>query len=149
MNKTLQVALDLFSTEDALRILGEVGEYVDIIEIGTPLIVAEGARVVNIVKKRYPDKIVFADIKVMDGGAEVPKSVLEAGADMFSVLAAAEDSTLRAATGIAREYLRGALTCKENCSRWCSWLPRRCRRTWTWPARTPGCPLHRGWGGSR
>ena len=73
MNKTLQVALDLFSTEDALRILGEVGEYVDIIEIGTPLIVAEGARVVNIVKKRYPDKIVFADIKVMDGGAEVPK----------------------------------------------------------------------------
>ena len=104
MNKTLQVALDLFSTEDALRILDEVGEYVDIIEIGTPLIVAEGARVVSTVKKRYSNKTVFADIKVMDGGAEVPKSVLEAGADMFSVLAAAEDSTLKAAARIAGEY---------------------------------------------
>ena len=95
--KYLQIALDLFHTEDALRVLEQTGEYVDIIEIGTPLIVAEGAKAVRAVKECYPDKTIFADIKVMDGGGEVPKSVLEAGADMISVLAAAEDATLRSA----------------------------------------------------
>ena len=76
MKKNLQVALDLFKTEDALEILEEVADYVDIIELGTPLIISEGARVVKTVKDKYPDKIVFADIKVMDGGNVVPKSVL-------------------------------------------------------------------------
>lgn len=113
-NKTLQVALDLFSTEDALRVLGEVGKYVDIIELGTPLIVAEGARVVKAVKEKYPDKIIFADIKVMDGGGEVPRSVLEAGADMISVLAAAEDATLHTAMDFAKKF--GAKVLVDMCS---------------------------------
>lgn len=86
--KLLQAALDLFSTEYTLEVLEQIGEYVDIIELGTPLMIAEGAKVVREVKGRYPDKIVFADIKVMDGGGVVPKVVFEAGADMVSVLAA-------------------------------------------------------------
>lgn len=104
MGKKLQVALDLFSTEKVLEVLEQVGEYVDIIELGTPLMIAEGARVVKVVKEKYPDKIVFADIKVMDGGGEVPKSVLEAGADMFSVLACAADSTIKSAMELAGKY---------------------------------------------
>ena len=59
--KLLQVALDLFSTKEALRVLEQVGQYVDIIELGTPLMIAEGARVVREVKDKYPDKIIFAD----------------------------------------------------------------------------------------
>jgi 3-hexulose-6-phosphate synthase len=102
--KKLQVALDLFSTEATLKVLEKVGEYVDIIELGTPLMIAEGAKVVKAVKEKYPNKIIFADIKVMDGGGEVPKSVLEAGADMFSVLAAADDSTIKSAMELAKAY---------------------------------------------
>lgn len=102
--KLLQVALDLYSTEDTLKVLEQVGGYVDIIELGTPLMIAEGARVVKEVKARYPDKIVFADIKVMDGGAIVPKSVLEAGADMVSVLAAADNSTIQATIDLVKKY---------------------------------------------
>lgn len=100
--KKFQVALDLFSTKHALEVLEQVGEYTDIIELGTPLIIAEGAHVVKTVKERYPDKIVFADIKVMDGGSEVPKSVVAAGCDMFSVLAASDDKTILAASEFAR-----------------------------------------------
>ena len=114
MKKNLQVALDLFKTEDALEILEEVADYVDIIELGTPLIISEGARVVKTVKDKYPDKIVFADIKVMDGGNVVPKSVLEAGADMISVLAASDDSTIKGAIRIAKEY--GAKVLVDMCS---------------------------------
>lgn len=104
MKKKLQVALDLFSTERALKVLEQVGEYVDIIELGTPLMIAEGARAVKEVKARYPHKILFADIKVMDGGAEVPRSVLESGADMFSVLACAADNTIKSAIELAKKY---------------------------------------------
>jgi 3-hexulose-6-phosphate synthase and related proteins len=102
--KKLQVALDLFSTKATLEVLQKVGKYVDIIELGTPLMIAEGAAVVKTVKEKYPDKIVFADIKVMDGGGEVPKSVLEAGADMFSVLAASDNSTIKSAMDLAAKY---------------------------------------------
>lgn len=104
MKTTLQIALDLDSTEDALHVLEETAPYVDIIEVGTPLIIAEGASAVRAIKEAYPDKTVFADIKVMDGGASVPRPVLEAGADMFSVLGAAEDATIVAARKLADEY---------------------------------------------
>lgn len=102
--KLLQVALDLFTTEEALKVLEQVGEYVDIIELGTPLMIAEGARVIKEVKAKYPDKIVFADIKVMDGGGVVPKVVFDAGADMVSVLAAADNNTIKGAIDLAKEY---------------------------------------------
>ena len=42
-NKKLQLAVDVLSTAEALEIVSEVGSYADIIEVGTPLIVAEGA----------------------------------------------------------------------------------------------------------
>ena len=101
--KLLQIALDLFSTEDALKVLAEVSPYIDIIELGTPLIIKEGVRVVDVVKGKYADKIVFADIKVMDGGRIVPKVAFDAGADMVSVLAAADDATVRGTIELAWE----------------------------------------------
>lgn len=102
--KLLQVALDLFDVNEALDILDQVAEYVDIIEIGTPLIISEGAKAVKVIKENYPDKIVFADIKVMDGGSEVPKSVLDAGADMISVLAVSRNETIKAAIEFAHKH---------------------------------------------
>lgn len=101
MGKQLQAALDLFSLEDALALLRKVGPYVDVVEVGTPLMVAEGARAVSAIKAAWPDVCVFADIKVMDGGSEVPRSVIDAGCDRFSVLAAADDATVAAATDLA------------------------------------------------
>lgn len=112
--KLLQVALDLFSTEEALKVLEQVGQYVDIVELGTPLMIAEGAKVVREVKAKYPNKIIFADIKVMDGGGVVPKVVFDAGADMVSVLAAADDHTISATITLAKEY--GGKVLVDMCS---------------------------------
>ena len=112
--KKLQVALDLFSTEKALEVLEEIGQYADIIELGTPLMIAEGVRAVKAVKAKYPEKIIFADIKVMDGGSVIPKIAFEAGADMISVLAAADDATVKSAIASAREYGKAALV--DMCS---------------------------------
>lgn len=104
MTKKLQVALDLTRAEDALSVLEKVARFVDIIELGTPLLIAEGARIIRIVKEKYPDKTIFADVKVMDGGSVIPKICFEAGADMVSVLAVAEDETIEATINMAKQY---------------------------------------------
>ncbi|MDR2976401.1 MAG: orotidine 5'-phosphate decarboxylase [Streptococcaceae bacterium] len=102
--KKLQVALDVANTAKAEEILEQIAEYVDIIELGTPLMIAEGVRVIKAIKTRYPEKTVFADIKIMDGGAIMAKEVFEAGADMVSVLAAANDATIKDVIETAKEY---------------------------------------------
>lgn len=102
--KKLQVALDLLSIEAAKDILSKVGKYVDIIELGTPLMVSEGARAVREIKALYPDKIIFADIKIMDGGSIMSGIAFEAGADMVSVLAQANDATVQDVIETARKY---------------------------------------------
>lgn len=112
--KKLQVALDLFSEKAALEVLSEVVEYVDVIELGTPLVMIEDVGLIGRIKEKYPDKIVFADIKIMDGGGVLSKIVFDAGADMVSVLAAAEDNTVRASIDCAREY--GKLVLVDMCS---------------------------------
>ncbi len=84
----------------------EVGVYVDIVEIGTPVVINEGLRAVKEMKKQFPDKKVLADLKIMDaGGYEVMKAS-EAGADIITVLGASDDSTIRGAVTEARKQGR-------------------------------------------
>src|ERR1700738_4939453 len=64
----LQVAIDLLTTEDALALAAKVAPYVDIIELGTPLIKNMGSGVITAMKKAHPDKLVFADLKTADAG---------------------------------------------------------------------------------
>lgn len=105
----LQVAIDLLSTQDALNLLEKVAESVDIIELGTPLIKQEGLAVVTAIKKAYPDKIVFADMKTMDAGALEADMAFKAGADLMSVLAAAGDSTIKGAVEAAQKHGKGVV----------------------------------------
>ncbi|WP_206269512.1 orotidine 5'-phosphate decarboxylase / HUMPS family protein [Streptomyces antioxidans] len=42
----LQVAMDLLNTGAALRLAGQVAPYVDVIELGTPLIESESMSVI-------------------------------------------------------------------------------------------------------
>lgn len=100
----LQVAIDLLSTADALQLLNKVAPYVDIIELGTPLIKQQGLSVVTNVKAAYPDKLVFADMKTMDAGELEAKLAFEAGADIMTVLASAADSTITGAVKAGRQY---------------------------------------------
>ena len=107
--KKLQVALDVFDEATTLSVLEQVGEYVDIIEIGTPLCLSQGMSIVRKVKALYPDKIVFADCKIMDGGGVISQLAFEAGADMVSVLAASNMETIETTIETARKYGRKVL----------------------------------------
>ncbi len=100
----LQVAIDLLSTADALKLLNKVAEYVDVIELGTPLIKQQGLSVVTNVKAAYPDKLVFADMKTMDAGELEANLAFEAGADIMTVLASAGDSTIAGAVKAGKAH---------------------------------------------
>jgi 3-hexulose-6-phosphate synthase len=105
----LQVAIDLLTTEAALELAGKVAEYVDIIELGTPLIKAEGLSVITAVKDAHPDKIVFADLKTMDAGELEADIAFKAGADLVTVLGAADDSTIAGAVKAAQAHNKGVV----------------------------------------
>jgi len=103
----LQLAMDVLTTADALALAGKVAPYVDIIELGTPLIKAEGLRAVTAIKQAHPDKIVFADLKTMDTGELEADIAFTAGADLVTVLGTAGDSTIIGAVKAATAHGKG------------------------------------------
>ncbi|KSU76752.1 3-hexulose-6-phosphate synthase [Pseudarthrobacter enclensis] len=103
----LQVAIDLLAVEDALELAGKVAEYVDIIELGTPLIKAAGLSAVTAIKEAHPDKTVFADMKTMDAGELEADIAFKAGADLVSVLGSADNSTISGAVKAATAHNKG------------------------------------------
>jgi 3-hexulose-6-phosphate synthase len=102
----LQVAIDLLTTEAALELAHKVAPYVDIIELGTPLIKAEGLRVVTAMKEAFPDKLVFADMKTADTGALEAEMAFKAGADLVTVMGSVDDATIKGAVEAAKKYGR-------------------------------------------
>ena len=103
----LQVAMDVLTTADALALAGKVAAHVDIIELGTPLIKAEGLRAITAIKEAHPDKIVFADLKTMDAGELEADIAFSAGADLVTVLGTAGNSTIAGAVKAAQKHGKG------------------------------------------
>lgn len=105
----LQLALDLVNIPEAKELVKEVEAHIDIVEIGTPVVINEGLRAVKEIKATFPHLKVLADLKVMDAaGYEVMKAA-EAGADIVTILAVAEDETIKGAVEEARKQNRQIL----------------------------------------
>ncbi|MGX1191581.1 3-hexulose-6-phosphate synthase [Metabacillus sp. SLBN-84] len=99
----LQLALDLVNIPEAIQLVKEVEEHIDIVEIGTPVVINEGLRAVKEVKEAFPHLKVLADLKIMDAaGYEVMKAS-EAGADIVTILGAAEDMSIKGAVDEAKK----------------------------------------------
>jgi len=101
----LQLALDAMHLKRALEIAKEAVEGgVDWIEAGTPLIKSEGMEAVRALKRAFPDKVIVADMKVMDTGAFEVEMAAKAGADVVHVLGAADDGTIEEAVRAGKKY---------------------------------------------
>jgi 3-hexulose-6-phosphate synthase len=105
----LQVAIDLLTTEDALALAAKVAPYVDIIELGTPLIKNMGSAVITAMKKAHPDKLVFADLKTADAGELEADIAFKAGADLVTVMGAAGNATIIGAVKAAKAHGKGVV----------------------------------------
>jgi len=105
----LQFAMDTLTTEDALELAGKAAPYVDVIELGTPLIKSAGLSAITAIKEAHPDKIVFADLKTMDAGELEADIAFSAGADLVTVLGVAGDSTIAGAVKAAKAHGKGVV----------------------------------------
>jgi len=105
----LQVAIDLLTTEEALALAAKVAPYVDIIELGTPLIKNMGAAAITAMKNAHPDKLVFADMKTADAGELEADIAFKAGADLVTVMGAVGDATIIGAVKAAKAHGKGVV----------------------------------------
>lgn len=105
----LQVAIDLLTMEDALALAAKVAPYVDIIELGTPLIKNMGSAVITAMKNAHPDKLVFADLKTADAGELEADIAFKAGADLVTVMGAAGNATIIGAVKAAKAHGKGVV----------------------------------------
>lgn len=100
----LQLAIDVLQTQQALDAVADTHEHVDIVEIGTPLIIEDGLAPVEAIHQRWPALRVLADVKIMDAGYYEASSAFRRGAAIATVLAVADDATLRGALQAAAEH---------------------------------------------
>src|SRR5690606_11999433 len=103
----LQVAIDLLTTSDAIALATKVAPYIDIIELGTPLIKSEGLRAITAIKEAFPDKLVLADLKTADAGELEADIAFKAGADYVTVLGTSDNSTIVGAVKAAKAHGKG------------------------------------------
>jgi 3-hexulose-6-phosphate synthase len=91
----VQISLDLTNIAEALetaRVAVEAGA--DWIEVGTPLVLAEGLHGVRALRKEFPDHPLVVDLKTMDGGYLEAEMMGDAGADAVLVMGRAHDATI-------------------------------------------------------
>ncbi len=101
----LQLALD-GPLNNSLDILHAVRSYIDIAEIGTPLIYREGMAAARCLRKTFSDLPLLADLKIMDAGDEEATIAFESGCDFVTVLGVTQDATLQSVVEAARRFGR-------------------------------------------
>ena len=99
----LQLALDDVTLLESLQITEKIQEYIDIIEIGTPLVMLEGMQAIKKVKSHFPTKEILADLKIMDSGSLLANMAFEAGADYITVLGVTDIITIQKVKKVADE----------------------------------------------
>lgn len=97
----LQLALD-GDLRSALETLSAAHPFVDIVEVGTPLVFREGMNAVRRVREAHPQMTLAADLKIMDAGRAEADIAFSAGADIVTVMALAADATIAGALESAR-----------------------------------------------
>ena len=100
----LQLALDDITLENAVKLVNEVQDYIDIIEIGTPMVIEYGMNIVRTMKEHFPEKEILADLKIMDAGYYEAEEALKAGADYITVLGVTDNLTVKGCVDAANAY---------------------------------------------
>lgn len=105
MRPLVQIALDFVNLNRALKAAeAATAGGADWLEAGTPLIKSEGLDCLRALRKKFPQKTVVADMKIMDVGRIESESAFKAGANVVCVLGVADDSTVRECVEAAKNY---------------------------------------------
>ena len=100
----LQLAIDLLNKEEAAKLANKVKDYVDIVEIGTPIVINEGLPAVQHLNDNIDGVKVLADLKIMDAADYEVSQAVKFGADVVTILGVAEDASIKAAVDEAHKH---------------------------------------------
>ncbi len=96
MSIRLVMALDILPLERVKTLCQDISSLVDVVEVGTPLIIQHGLGVVGKVREWTGEDVpLFVDTKIVDAGKWETREAAQAGAQLVSVLAGASEVTLR------------------------------------------------------
>ncbi len=96
MKPVLQLALDFVDLHRALGVAREAARGgAEWLEVGTPLLKAEGLEAVRKLRAEFPHLTIVCDTKTMDAGRVEMEAAAKAGANVATVLGAAPDATIR------------------------------------------------------
>jgi len=105
MEPLVQIALDFVNLNRALKVAeAATAGGADWLEAGTPLIKSEGLDCLRALRRRFPQKTLVADMKIMDVGRIESESAFKAGANVVCVLGVADDSTIKECVEAAKNY---------------------------------------------
>jgi 3-hexulose-6-phosphate synthase/6-phospho-3-hexuloisomerase len=101
----LQIALDLVDTQRALQIADEaIRGGVDWIEAGTPLIKSEGMDILRTLHKKFPNRIIVADMKTVDGGSVEIEMAAKSGANIVLMLGGSDNASITEAVEASKKF---------------------------------------------
>lgn len=105
MRPIVQISLDLTDVEEAVdtaRVALQAG--VDWLEVGTPLVLAEGLHGVRRLRREFPETPLVVDLKTMDGGYLEAEMMAKAGATHVVVMARAHPETIKCVVQAGRDF---------------------------------------------
>lgn len=105
---TFQISVDTDNLPQGLTVTAAaLAAGITIVEMGTPLLKFEGVlNVVPAFRKRFPDALLLADMKTMDGGAGEATKVYAGGGNIIDFLALAGVASARNICAVRDEFRR-------------------------------------------
>lgn len=100
----IQIALDTLNPDGCLEMVDNIHESIDIVEIGTPILLEYGMEALVKIKARYPNLTYLADTKIMDAGFFEAENAFKKGADIVTVLGVTNNATVAGALEAAKKH---------------------------------------------
>ena len=105
---TFQISVDVATLEQGRAVAGAaLAGGASIVEMGTPLLKNQGvSNVVPAFRQQFPEALLLADMKTMDGGAFEARAVYAGGGNIVDFLALAGVDTAKAICAVRDEFRR-------------------------------------------
>jgi 3-hexulose-6-phosphate synthase/6-phospho-3-hexuloisomerase len=101
----VQISLDITNIPEAIETAQvAIRAGVDWLEVGTPLIIAEGMNGVRALRKEFRDVPIVADLKTMDGGWLEAEMMAKAGATHVVVMERAHAETIKVVVKAGKDF---------------------------------------------
>lgn len=97
----LQVTLDTPSIDHCAELVEQIHEYVDVVEVGNPLIIESGLSLVQELRNEFPQIGICADAKIVNSGHYIASRCFDRGASIVTIMGVAPDQTVEGAVAAA------------------------------------------------